>query len=56
MSCERHGLEVGDSRGDEPVLQGRQGQEKNDKEEGACSVFVVMGELEHRINALFHKE
>lgn len=24
MSCERQGLEVGDSRGDEAVLQGRE--------------------------------
>lgn len=50
-----------DSTGDGPVLQRRQErQEKEDREEGACSVSVMMdmprGKLEYRTNALFHKE
>lgn len=60
MSCESQVPEVGESRGDGTILQVRQEQEKKDREEGTCSVFVVMampsGMLEGRTNGLFHKE
>lgn len=41
-SCERQGPVVGQSRVMGPVLQVRQKQEREGREEGTCCVFVMM--------------